>query len=193
MGTFYDGITMYLDKTKLETLEDWQIVIVIGNELFNLYQGYYYGGTLARENARKIKSISFLCLYHIGLIPNKVWYALSQRGKLPEKYDSKNPGNGYTKLLFEPNKEAAKYLFHDLMINQNSQLGYTNNRIETSEMVFAKVGVRKIIIGEGVMIYGAETPERAREVYYKFNDMRRSRAGSSQAAPIDIARQMANI
>lgn len=196
-GTFFDGKTIYYDETILNQYDSYHQSIIILNEFFNLLQGYYGSGTLPEGQAKKIPCISLLCLYHIGIVREKVLYSQSIRGELIKRFNFTHPNNTIAPLIFEPNKNASKYLYYDLIVNENKTLGTVSNKIETEEVIFCKVCTRYLLIREGclddLLNLNNEYSMFAREVYYKKNNKSRTRKGSKITEPIDLAREIANI
>lgn len=175
--TFFNGHTMYYDEYTLSQYNDREQVFMIMNEFFNVHQGYYDNNQLHKGHARKVKNISFLCIFHVGLIPEKwrVWYALSKRGKLIKEFSKKYSESHDIRLgmFFEPNKENAKYLYYDFIANKNKSLGDIIDVIDNGKVVHCKIAPLDLGISATGMYIGRS--REAKEINYKKNSMIRKK------------------
>ena len=127
-GTLFDGKTMYYNIEKFSKFDHIQQCIIILNEFFNVKQGYYYSGeSITSFDAKNTRSVSLLCLYHIGILPPQynIRYGEYWRNHLYDLFISEPHNNLF---LFEPTRSNSMYLLHDLVVNENEALGIVSNK-----------------------------------------------------------------
>ncbi len=129
--TFFDGNKFYYDY-EFKKLNDDKKVTIILNEIFNFIQGYYiYYDKITKKQILNIQNKTLLCMYHIGIINEKVNYALKDRKNLIFTFNKEKVE------ILEPNRLASKYLL-DLILNKDNYNYNIGSKILKFESVIIK-------------------------------------------------------
>ena len=134
-GTFCNRYTMFYNKT-LEALPIEQAAQIILFEYFNSIQSYY-AGNLTEKKIKETKSVSLICMFHLGQIEETklAWYSQSMRQNVFENFIKKYPNCKDKYITFEINTNAAEYLFNKMIFNDPKERLGKVVKTETSEIL----------------------------------------------------------
>lgn len=135
-GTFCDRDNMFYD-INLQNRPIREAALIILCEYLNSLQGYFVGN-IKTKKFHLIASTSLIYMHYIGIATQKFsWYAQNDRKNVYKRFSKKYPDVNY--FIFEPNKNAAKYLLDKMLYNDPQQKLGIVEKIETAEIIIFKL------------------------------------------------------
>lgn len=146
-GTFFDGINFYYDSNLSIKHSNIQKNQIIMNEILNFLSLYFTSSRkMSQASLDKHLNRNLICLYNLGLVEKKVWYANSARGYLMKKYKDKY--GILDVILFTPNDNARQYLNNCLLTHDLGMHSSIKQIVESSEIIYGEFENKELYINE---------------------------------------------
>jgi hypothetical protein len=163
-GVFCDRTTFYYNEKLLcKYNEDHQAQIIMC-EFFNSFQNYYVNDNISESMKKKCRGRSLTCLYYIGIIKEYVPVLIYGEEEIVKFFNIDNPSSQI--ITYEPNCNAAKYLFNKLIWESDIALGVIVERWEQCESLIITIRPYGLGITEVTGIEFSSFIYNDRKIYY---------------------------